>query len=157
MDIQVAFLPGGHPTLMNYYPGIGIDAANAWYAGVHDAILWASSGASQVAVRAHPWATGYTFSGIITAGPNLVIPSCPAGYFADNTYAPWNTSYTNAYTDNKNRAIMVHELGHAMGLAHVDYDARCSAIMDKNVDPDFDYCQTYAPKWDDVFGIQALY
>lgn len=158
-DVYVAFLPGGH-AYPNYYPTIGIDAANAWYAGVHNVILWKTpDGRSQIAVRAYAYGTGGRFVGVTTktSSPDLKGYGCPSSPpyipFTDDTWANWNTSYTNSYSDNRNRRIMVHELGHAMGLYDVRAGDPCAAVMWwQLVD-----CSSWRPTWDDVYGIAALY
>lgn len=166
-DIQVAFGSSGHPNIPTYYRDIGIDAANAWYAAVHDMILIASSGASQIATnainRGNDGFAAYTQKG---AGPKLEICTSSQNYFSDDTWIVMNTWFTNTYSDNLNRAVFVHEFGHAVGLGHTFPEAHtnspagdqpCDAVMYRGVVSAFPSCGSWVPRWNDVFGIQYLY
>lgn len=159
LDVYVAFVPGGKSDA-GYYPRIGIDAANAWYAAVHNIILWKSpDGRSQVGVRAYAYGTLGKFAGITTKTRSTALQgyACPSTKpytkFTDDTWANWNTTYTNSYSDRRNRQIMVHELGHAMGLADVRSGNSCNTAMWWQIVD----CSSWVPRWDDVYGIQALY
>lgn len=70
-------------------------------------------------------------------------------YFTtSNSYL--NGHFTNNYTAAQIEAVAVHELGHAMGLAHVP---TCAGIM-YHVST---ACPPSTPHQDDINGINALY
>lgn len=159
LDVYVEFQAGGH-TDPNYYPTVAIDAANAWYAAVHNVILWKTpDGRSQIVTRAANFGA-VKWAGMTSAGPNpdLWYSNCTGtGIMGDNTWIQANNYWTNGYSDNQNRALFVHEFGHAMGLAHPRANDNCNAIMAEHVMALFATCNSYAPRWDDVRGIQAIY
>lgn len=44
--------------------------------------------------------------------------SCSGSYMVGNTTSYWNAYYTDSYSREAKRSVMVHEVGHALGLAH---------------------------------------
>jgi hypothetical protein len=71
-----------------------------------------------------------------------------------------NTFYTNGYTSLKRRSVMVHEMGHALGLGDVVFSAsNCPAmpVMQNNTHDRYDICLIAAPKSDDNAGLNFLY
>lgn len=59
-----------------------------------------------------------------------------------------NTMVLAGYTANQKRAVFTHEIGHALGLAHV---GSASAIM-------YEYVTSlFTPQSDDIAGVNNLY
>lgn len=74
---------------------------------------------------------------------------CPVGLTTSST-SWWNTYNSNGYSAFNKQAMMVHELGHALGLAHV---SSSTAIMNRN--PLTTGRNT--PNTDDKNGVNSLY
>lgn len=61
-----------------------------------------------------------------------------------------NTYYSNSYASEKRVGLMVHELGHAIGLGH---ESSRNVVMH----PVTNTRNATAPAQDDVNGVNALY
>jgi hypothetical protein len=75
-------------------------------------------------------------------------------------YVFLNTFYAGGYASAKRESVIVHEVGHWLGLAHVgDATTACAnvAVMHPTTDRRWDACQVNAPKADDINGVNALY
>lgn len=103
---------------------------------------------------------GASFSGIILDmnQQNPIANSCGGGTWDTSIVAWWNRYYTNAYGATKKQAIIVHEIGHALGLAHTtSVGCGTMTIMDWDIDAGFDSCGFWSPRADDINGANALY
>ena len=60
------------------------------------------------------------FDGIIldTSQRDPTVYSCSGGTWDTTIVTWWNRYYADSYTSTKRKSVMVHELGHAFGLAH---------------------------------------
>ncbi|MET7619277.1 matrixin family metalloprotease [Streptomyces sp. NPDC005408] len=101
---------------------------------------------------------GYQFVGVTldtSQGSGL---DCSGGTWDTTMVTWWNDYYTKSYGATKRQAIMVHELGHALGLAHTN-GSSCSnvAVMDTDIDYWADACSFWKPRQDDINGANALY
>ena len=82
--------------------------------------------------------------------------SCSGGNFVAPVTSRWNQFYTDTYDDTAKKQVMVHELGHALGLDHSGSLCGTAAIMYTD---DYRYftCNWSTPKSDDATGINNLY
>lgn len=83
--------------------------------------------------------------------------ACSGGVFTSQNLSTWNTYYTSSYGTDARLQVMVHEIGHSLGLAHAGNSA-CAGqpIMYGNSDRYFT-CQHFRPQTDDTNGINAIY
>lgn len=79
--------------------------------------------------------------------------SCPGGTYI-NANADLNNTYTNAFSTDKRTAIYVHELGHALGLAHSNSLAVMMYHSPAHVYNTYGFI---SPRTDDRSGMNAVY
>lgn len=108
---------------------------------------------------------GETWNGVkfvgITLDTSQNVGTCSGGTWDTTVVTWWNDHYTQSFGATKRQAIMVHELGHALGLGHTQAAAgsSCSSvsIMDRNINSWYDTCGFWSPRQDDINGANALY
>ncbi|OCC09512.1 matrixin family metalloprotease [Streptomyces sp. PTY087I2] len=91
-------------------------------------------------------------SGVNPTSDNPLL-KCRNGYWAETNTAWLNRYYTDSYSGAKKQSVYVHEVGHALGLAH---RSSC-VIMHPTTSVRYDECGRSTPAQDDINGANALY
>ena len=98
----------------------------------------------------------YDFGNVGYTGVAEFDLGCRSGHWV-NPYANWNTYYTDRYSTTAKTEVMVHEMGHILGLNHAG-TSNCSGqpIMYAN-DNRYFVCGHVKPQTDDINGMNAIY
>ncbi len=79
-------------------------------------------------------------------------------HFHDGVRSEWNTYYTYSLSQDERVAIMDHELGHGLGLAHAgSYPCSGQPIMYSYYTTFYETCHHIKPQQDDINGVNAIY
>lgn len=151
----------------NAQPSYYIDPASGYYSLVNDSArswnsvlssigssmkIMSNSSIMSATVAVNPeyyGATGWNATG--TPGPNMY-----SGYY---TYATVriNRSYMDYFTPNKIKAIITHELGHVMGLAHNTYTSPRTLMYEAGSSVYYDSWGISTPQSNDIADLNVLY
>ena len=102
--------------------------------------------------------TNYDGITLDTSERDPTVYSCSGGTWDTTIVTWWNRYYADAYSAAKRQSVMVHELGHAFGLAHSSGSNCLSVpIMQPDTATRWDLCHWNTPQSDDVNGINFLY
>jgi len=140
---------------VHYYDGSSYatatrDAAEAWTATSTPINMESvgDSGTYQFSVVTANFGSGHD---------GLTYYTCSGGYMSNFQTSYYNSFYTSGYSTTARKQLMVHEMGHELGLDHAG-TSTCSGqpIMYPNSSRYFT-CNHQNPQPDDIDGINSLY
>jgi hypothetical protein len=124
------------------------NARSAWNTGQGAVTLSAVSSGEKITI--YETNLGNTGQAGVTSA------TCSGGTFSGTTQSRWNQYYTDGYSATAKQAVMVHELGHAIGADHNGSICGSPSIMTATMDSYFT-CGWSSPQLDDKNGIETLY
>ena len=153
---------GSKTITWNYYsPNSGIQYQSQW---VNSASKWHN--ATKLSVTQGPassadmlfYAASWGNNGWDGYAPDSF--NCKKGVHAKGMHVYLNTHYAAGYTSAMRESVMVHEIGHYLGLQHVGSSTTvCSSvtIMNPFTSRRWSDCSVNAPRADDINGVNAQY
>ncbi|MCW3817810.1 M10 family metallopeptidase domain-containing protein [Micromonospora sp. DR5-3] len=144
-------------TTTSGYASVATASANAWTnTSTPVSLTKVTSGANITIANGNFGNSGYDG---ITLDGNQNNPSCgSSGLWSIGLVTWWNSYYTDGYSSAKRQSVMVHELGHALGLAHSSAGSCTNVpIMQPDTYTRYDVCRLTTPRAGDIDGVNFLY
>ncbi|WP_333740474.1 hypothetical protein [Streptomyces sp. IBSBF 2806] len=151
------------------------------YAGNANSLKWANlttryeySNPAQVAIAAwNSASTHFNFTNV-NSGANLNVADqnfgqyvegaaidgltswrCSSGYYTETVTSSWNRYYTDGYPGIERKSVIVHEIGHALGLG--DIEGSACVIMNGATPTRYGACGLSEPQPTDIARANSLY
>lgn len=151
-----------NPTLVlgsdPHYAAVADSAASSWNYQLYNNNVGLQWNIQPYGASGQVYEHEYNFGN--TGYDGITFYSCSDGYYFDtpvNSY--FNTYYTNGYSYGEAQAVITHEFGHALGLAHNPTFGGCSyaPIMYYMATLTYIDCGYVGPRPDDIAGARAIY
>jgi hypothetical protein len=137
------------------YSGPAATSVTAWNsATTHVTLTLVTTGAN---VNVNDGNFGPTINGNQWDGVTY-LSTCSGGYWTATANSWWNRYYTDAYASTERQSVMVHEIGHALGLDHYTAGTCPNVqIMQTDTYMRYDFCAYSTPQSGDVAGVNTMY